>query len=124
MIITNSNVFMHCRSLTSLNISGWKVSDPLTIIDDILFWCDALKILNLSNWDTGMITDMYAIFSGCSSLTSLDMSGWNTSNVTNMSYMFRNCSSLSSIIYGTGWDTASGRSDMFTNCPANKPPDW
>ena len=34
------------------------------------------------------------MFSGCSSLTNLNLSNFNTQNVTDMFYMFDGCSSL------------------------------
>ena len=44
--------------------------------------------LDLSNFDTSKVTNMYAMFNGMSNLTTLNLSNFNTSNVTDMSYMF------------------------------------
>ena len=59
--------------------------------------CSKLRILDLSNFDTSIVTNMNKMFSGCSLLTSLDLSSFNTSQVKNMAYMFNGCSSLTSL---------------------------
>ena len=40
------------------------------------------------------MTSLLNAFNGCSSLTEVDLSNWNTGSVTNMNNMFRNCSKL------------------------------
>ena len=47
-----------------------------------------LTTLNLSNFNTSNVTNMYGMFYGMSSLTSLDLSNFNTSKVTSMGNMF------------------------------------
>ena len=54
--------------------------------------CSSLKELNLSNFNTNNVTDMYSMFYECSSLNELNISNFNTNNVTNMRYMFSKCS--------------------------------
>ena len=54
--------------------------------------CSSLKELNLSNFNTNNVTNMYSMFHGCSSLKELNISNFNTNNVTNMSDMFSKCS--------------------------------
>ena len=49
------------------------------------------------------------MFSNCSSLTNLDLSSFNTSIVTNMSYMFSSCSKLQTQINITNANTTSYR---------------
>ena len=58
------------------------------------------------------------MFYGCSSLTSLDVSSWNTGIVTDMSHMFYNCGRLVSVYVGSGWNTdnVSSSGNMFTLC--------
>ena len=55
--------------------------------------CSSLKELNLSNFNTNNVTDMYTMFYNCSSLKKLNLSNFNTNNVTDMGYMFSKCSS-------------------------------
>ncbi|WP_081965599.1 BspA family leucine-rich repeat surface protein [Bifidobacterium bombi] len=44
----------------------------------------ALASLDVSNWNTGSVTDMSAMFWSAGSLKSLDVSKWKTGSVTNM----------------------------------------
>lgn len=59
--------------------------------------CKSLTSLNISGFDTSQVTDMHFMFSDCHSLASLDLSHFDTATVTDMRYMFRNCSSLTSL---------------------------
>ena len=54
--------------------------------------CSSLKKLNLTNFNTNNVTDMYGMFFGCSLLKELNLTNFNTNNVTNMSRMFNGCS--------------------------------
>ena len=54
--------------------------------------CSSLKELNLSNFNTNNVINMYGMFKGCSSLKELNISNFNTNNVTNMEGMFYGCS--------------------------------
>lgn len=80
-------------------------------------WCSGLTSLDVSNWDTGKVTEMTWMFHGCSGLTSLDVSNWNTSNVTKMDDMFNACSGLISLDVSK-WNTGSvtDMSNMFEDC--------
>ena len=53
--------------------------------------------LDLSNFDTSQVTNMFAMFSRMSSLTTLDLSSFDTSKVTNMQSMFFSMSNLTSL---------------------------
>ena len=80
--------------------------------------CAALTSLDLSNFDTQNVTNMYSMFNYCSALPSLDLSSFNTEKVTNMSYMFYGCTSLVNIFVTNKWSTAAVTSSvrMFFNC--------
>ena len=64
----------------------------------MFFGCKSLTTLDISGWDTSKITDMESMFNYCISLTTLDVSKLDTSNVTSMNGMFYGCYSLKSII--------------------------
>lgn len=53
--------------------------------------------LDLSNFNTSRVTNMYSMFSGMSKLTTLNLSGFDTSKVTNMNSMFYYMSNLTSL---------------------------
>lgn len=82
---------------------------------EFFFDYSALTTLDLSNFDTSNVTDMFGMFSGCTALTSLDLSNFNTSNVTAMGGMFSGCSGLTTII-ANDWSAIDSSSNMFYNC--------
>ena len=58
-------------------------------------YCGSLTSLDLSNWYTGKVTNMEAVFWGQKSLTTVgNFSKWNTGNVTNMRDLFAGCENL------------------------------
>lgn len=93
-------------SLTSLNLSGWDVSN-VSIMRSMFADCSSLGTLDcikgIKDWNVSNVTDMSSMFCYCSSLTSVNLSGWNTSKVTNITGLFSGCSSLTSINL-SGWD--------------------
>ena len=54
--------------------------------------CSSLKELNLSNFNTSNVSNMYCMFFGCSSLKELNFSDFNINNVINIGSMFSRCS--------------------------------
>ena len=56
----------------------------------MFYQCSALKVLDLSNFDTYKVTNMKGTFCGCKSLKVLTKSNFNTINVTNMNSRFDN----------------------------------
>ena len=76
-----------------------------------------LKQLDLSNFNTNNIIDMYSMFDGCESLTQLDLSNFDTSHVTDMSGMFYCCESLTQLDL-SDFDTSSviNMNSMFKWC--------
>ena len=77
--------------------------------------CSKLTSLDVSGFDTSMVTNMGAMFQGCSSLTSLDLSSWVTSSVTAMGSMFRDCTSLVSPPITTFGNNATCN-EMYYGC--------
>ena len=53
--------------------------------------------LDLSNFNTSQVTDMYSMFNGMPNLTTLNLSNFNTSKVTDMSFMFYNMPNLTTL---------------------------
>ena len=60
-------------------------------------YCRDIIEINLTNFDTSQVQNMFNMFEGCTSLTSLDLSNFDTSNVKVMNSMFDNCTSLTSL---------------------------
>ena len=91
-----SNMFSNCPSLASIDVSGFNTS-MVTDMGNMFGDCSHLASVDVSGFDTSKVTSMSNMFSDCSSLESIDVSGFNTSKVTDMSSMFQRCSSLVSI---------------------------
>ena len=57
-------------------------------------YCSSLAYINLSNFKTQTVTNIFYMFNNCSSLTNINLSNFNTQNITDMRCMFYNSSSL------------------------------
>ena len=111
-----ASMFSSCRDLTSLDLSNFntsKVTEMFSMFDG----CSALTSLDVSNFDTSNVTNMRGMFAGCSGLTSLDLSNFNTSEVTDMNMMFSGCNGLTSLDL-SNFNTSKVRdmSYMFETC--------
>ena len=104
--VTNmSNMFSVCKSLASLDLSGFNTAN-VTNMDDMFASLELLTSLDVSGFNTANVTNMDGMFSWCLELTSLDLSGFDTANVTNMDGMFSHCSKLTSLDL-SGFDTTN-----------------
>jgi len=76
---------------------------------------DNIKNIDISQWNTGNVTDMSEMFSNCYYFNS-NISNWDVSQVVNMSSMFNNCICFNSDI--SNWDIHNVESItfMFNNC--------
>ena len=111
-------MFYYCKSLTTLDVSNWDTSNVIDMYY-MFYNCNSLKTLDVSKWDTSNVTNMHNMFYGCNSLTTLDVSKWDTSNVTNMYSMFYDCYSLTTITGVIDMKSCDSWncSKMFDNCP-------
>ena len=70
--------------------------------------CQNIISIDISNFNTSNVNDMYQMFCNCTNLSTLsDISRWNTNNVRNMNWMFFNCSKLSVLPDISKWNTNS-----------------
>jgi surface protein len=87
----------------------------------MFFLCRNLSSLDLTNFNTGNVTEMWGMFEGCEGLTSLDLTSFNTANVTDMDAMFRGCSTLTTIYASEKFVTDQVHGyDMFSGCTSLK----
>ena len=80
--------------------------------------CSKINIIDISNFDTSQVTNMYAMFYGCSALTKIyGLNKIDTGNTYRLSYMFYNCSKLKSLDL-SNFDTSkvTSMASMFYNC--------
>ncbi|MCI5629150.1 MAG: BspA family leucine-rich repeat surface protein [Clostridium sp.] len=67
-------------------MSKWNTSSAIDMA--WMFNINNLKYLDVSNFNTSKVTNMYAIFNRCYSLTQLDVSNFDTSNLLNFGAAF------------------------------------
>ena len=85
-------MFYDCSSLKDLNIINFS-TDNVKDMSSMFCRCTSLKYLNIKHFDTSKVRDMSWMFK-LSGIENLDISNFNTLNVSNMYCMFNGCSSL------------------------------
>ena len=88
--------FCNCSNLTDIEGIENLNTENVTNMRGMFFNCPNLSSLDLTNFSTGNVTDMNAMFGYCQ-LSSLDLTSFNTANVTEMNFMFQGCSALTTI---------------------------
>ena len=146
-LITSENVlptryqFKGIKSLTRLE---YLEMSEVTNMQDILSGCSNLEYLDVSQWNTSKVTNMYyafigcaklteiigiedldvsnctnlsCLFESCSGLTSLDLSKWNVTKCTQLNQLFYRCTSLVSVNL-SGWNTTNNTrlDNIFSSC--------
>lgn len=81
------------------NIKGAELlnTSKATTFERLFESCEKLASVNVSNWDTGCVTNMFTTFSKCYALKNLDVSNWETGNVKTMRSTFQVCLALESL---------------------------
>ena len=105
-----------------LNINHVEIimSDYVESYSYMFNGCNSITKIDLSNFDTSQVTNMYGMFNGCSSLTSLNLSNFDTSQVTDMYGMFYNCKNLEYINLQNFKDNSlTSFSNIFENVTIN-----
>ena len=86
----------------------------------MFYYCNALRSLDVSNFNTSNINNMRYMFYACSNIINLNLSNFNTNKVTDMSYMFANCERLLSLdIRNFNFNNVSSYTGMFNGVPSN-----
>ena len=83
----------------------------------MFYECIDIIEIDMTNFDTSLVTDMAFMFYYCISLETLDISNFNTINVETMEYMFFYCTNLISINLQS-FDTSKVKTfnGMFLKC--------
>jgi len=89
-------MFRECTGITEIDLSNFNTS-KVTNMYSMFYQCSSLTSLNLSCLNTSQVTDMAGMFFHCKLLTSLDLLNFNTSQVKRMQAMFNGCQSLTSL---------------------------
>ncbi len=103
-------------NVTTIDLSNFDTSQ-VTDMYAMLAVCPSLTELNISNFDTSQVANMSYMFTNCKGLTKLNLSDFNTSKVTNMSYMFADCSSLTELdLSNFNTSKVTNMGNMFYMC--------
>ena len=89
-------LFYNLSNITYINLSRFNsslVTNSISMFDS----CTSLTSIDLNNFNTSLINDMGNMFSKCSSLLELDLSEFDTSKSTSFGEMFGYCSSIKSL---------------------------
>ena len=78
-------MFNFCESLRNINLSNFNTQNVIDM-SRMFGDCVLLRNINLSNFNTQNVTDMSWMFFGCNSLTNIDLSNFNTQNVTTIKH--------------------------------------
>ena len=89
-------MFYSCEEITEIDMTNFDTS-LVTVMDSMFKRCHSLSSLNISNFDTTNVERMDDMFNECYLLKSIDLSSFDTSSVTSLGYMFYECRSLTSI---------------------------
>ena len=88
-----SNMFVNCQYITEIDLTNFNTS-LVTDMCGMFENCHSLTSVNLSNLDTRKVNTIWRMFFGCSSLTSIDLSNFNTSKISDMDELFSGCTKL------------------------------
>ena len=111
-------MFYDCSALQYLDLTNFNTSNVGNMYC-MFYGCSSLtEIIGLTNFNTAKVGNMFGMFRECSNLTEIDISNFETSNVWNMGTMFNDCSNLTTIYVGEGWNTDYETYDttMFEDC--------
>ena len=73
-------MFMSCSSLTTLDLSGWNVSNVFNM-SQMFFSCKSLTTLDLSGWEMRSNVDLNSLFGNCYRLSKIKMIGCNDATI-------------------------------------------
>ena len=114
--VTNMTyLFYYTNSLKMLDVTNFDTGN-VTSMMDMFAHCGA-RTINLEGLNTSKVTDMYHMFSESENLEYLDLSSFDTSKVTNMDGMFGACKKLKKLNISS-FDTSNvtNMASMFVHC--------
>ena len=99
-VIDMRYMFYNASSLTSLDVSKWKTGNVTDMHDMFANVTNLTNIGDLSEWDTSHVTNMSWMFASTEALRHLNISNWDLTKLVNkdsMKYMFANDTDLTII---------------------------
>ena len=111
-----ASLLYSCKNMTSVDLSEFDTSQ-VTNMYHMFSWCENLEELDLSSMDTAKVKNMKDVFYGCAKLKTLDLSNFDTTNVTDMNSMFGECTSLEEInVSSFHTENVTDMAFMFYEC--------
>ena len=107
-------MFTKCNAIIEMDLSHFNTG-LVTDMGNMFSDCSGLKSIDLTGLDTSSVTVMAQMFFGCNSLTTLDLSSFNVNRVYNMGNMFAYCKSLKSLNLNNFRTTSLKYVDNFFN---------
>ena len=108
--------FTDSEGIIEIDLSNFDTS-LVTSMKSMFMNCADLEIINFNNIETSLVNNMTSMFEGCSSLKSLDLSNFNTSLVKYMDSMFKGCNQLTSLdLKSFKTPKLERMSEMFSEC--------
>ena len=95
-LTTCQRMFYNLSNIINIDLSKFD-SSLVTDMTQMFTYCFSLNSINMENLNTSLVHRMYEMFVVCQSLQFLNLSSFDTSLVTDMSGMFSNCYSLTSL---------------------------
>lgn len=103
---SNKNSFYQCSDLVRLSLPRDFVKPSMSSIGQMFLECRSLGSIDASGWDTSGLIDMDRTFYNCVSLREIvGLEGWNVSSVSSMFETFKDCKVLEADC--SKWNVAS-----------------
>ena len=116
--VTNmQDMLSACSNLEYLDVSQWNTSKVTNMYYGFIGCAKLTEIIGIEDLDVSNCTNLSCLFESCSGLTSLDLSKWNVAKCTLLNQLFYRCTSLVSVNL-SGWNTTRNTNlgNLFNNC--------
>ena len=114
-VTSTAGMFYNCDSVISLNLSDFDTSNVTEMWEMFCYCCSLETIIGIENWNTGKVNDLtYTFMCCCCGLESLNLSGWDTSNVVLLDETFSDCTYLEELNI-SNWDLSKADQDWLQN---------
>lgn len=95
--VTNFNsLFLFCGA-TTINVSGWNISNATDLSEMFASNKSLQEIIGLETWDISNAENIMGMFHTCTDLRKINISTWNTEKCENMSWVFTDCRDLETL---------------------------
>ena len=118
-IVSTKGMFFDCSEITEIDMTKFDTS----LVTDMSFmfaYCSSLKYLNVSNFDTTKVKTFENMFVQCTSLLSINLESFTNPSATSLYRMFYDCINLEYINLKNFEEKENLNIDeMFYNIPQN-----